>query len=405
MLAAIERDAPEAEVTIADINSTISVPERHGKQVGEGWLQNLQHFDVIIRSPGIPPQPALHAVKDKLTNTTQIFLDTVAGTGAVVIGITGSKGKSTTSSLIHHILQEGGRESLLVGNIGEPAIAHIDAAKDGMIFVHEMSSYQLMDVHSSPAMAVITAFFPEHLDYHGSLDAYRDAKTNIGRFQEPEDVIFYDAASEGARMIAEESQGRKVPFTMNDCPVAIQETQLIGAHNLRNMGAAFLVARSLSIPVETCISALRSFKPLPHRLQLVSEAKGIRWVDDAISTTPESAIAAIDALDGHVGSIILGGQDRGYDFAPLGERIAHSTIATVILVPDSGTTIEAALRSAKAKAHIEHAPTMQEAVRLAALHTPKGTTCLLSPASPSYNMFKNFEERGRVFAESIAALA
>ncbi len=401
MLKALEKYAPEAEITISDQNTEIEINGKYRKQIGTGWLENLEKFNVIIKSPGIPPQKELEAVKKKITSSTQIFLDSIEKSCATVIGITGSKGKSTTASLLHTILKSAEKDSHLIGNIGEPAIAHIGDAKSETIFVQEMSSYQLMDLTVSPSIAVVTSFFPEHLDYHGSMEAYLEAKKHIARFQGGSDIIFFYSASEGARQIAKESAGEKIPFSEDDCPIRIEDTKLIGKHNTTNIAAAFLIASHLGISDDVSTEAIKKFTSLPHRLQPCGEHHGIQWVDDAISTTPESAIAALDALGNTVGTIILGGQDRGNDFSELADKIAHSDILTVILLGESGVRIRVILERASALTNIHEAKTMEEAVNLAKKNTAKEKICLLSPASPSYGMFKNFEERGEAFLNAI----
>lgn len=415
MLKALEEHAPDCEVTIADQNASVTLPtgSRHWLQVGESWLKNLDKFDVLIKSPGIPPLPELKTHDSKLTTPTQIFCDSIADTGATVIGVTGSKGKSTTASLIYHILRASQPANkptsrvLLVGNIGEPAIAHIADARPDTIFVMEMSSYQLMDLTVSPHIAVVTAFFPEHLDYHGSVEAYKEAKKHITRFQTKEDKVFFAADSAGALEIAKESKGNCIPFSAADAPVAIEETKLIGTHNAGNIAAAFLVSRELGVSKDRAIAAIRSFTPLPHRLQSLGVHHDIEWVDDSISTTPESAMAALNALGDRVTTIILGGQDRGYDFAPLAERLKKSKVQTVILLPESGKRIRESLEKVNFQARVLDANNMEETVTFAKQHSLRPTPyalrpiVLLSPASPSYGMFKNFEERGDEFKNQI----
>jgi len=423
MLKALEEYSPGCEVTVADRNAAVTLPagSHHWLQVGDGWLKNLDKFDMIIKSPGIPPS-VLSTFHFPLSTPSQIFFDSIADTGATVIGVTGSKGKSTTASLIYHILRTSQkanpstplragkptRHILLVGNIGEPAIAHIADAKRGTIFVMEMSSYQLMDLAVSPHIAVVTAFFPEHLDYHGSVEAYREAKNHITRFQTKEDTVFFAADSAGALEIAQESKGSRIPFSTADAPVAIEETKLIGTHNASNSAAAFLVSRELGVSKDVAIAAIRSFTPLPHRLQSLGINHGIEWVDDSISTTPESAIAALNALGDRVATIILGGQDRGYDFTPLAERLKKSKVQTVILLPESGKRIGEALKKANVQVQIFDAKNMEEAVTTAKiqaksykLKATSSSVVLLSPASPSYGMFKNFEDRGDQFAQAV----
>lgn len=421
MLKALEEHAPRCEITVADQNPNIELPTTNYQlQTGPDYLQNLNRFDVLIKSPGIPPSSLQTTHYKLLTTPTQIFFDSIKDSGAIVIGVTGSKGKSTTASLIHHILQVNCQQltvnCLLIGNIGEPAIAHLKDAVPGAtcgersrtIFVMEMSSYQLMDLSVSPHLAVVTAFFPEHLDYHGSLEAYKEAKKHIARFQKPEDKVFFAADSEGAREIASESSGKKIPFSTKDAPVKIAETKLIGDHNLSNIAAALLVSQELGIPKPAAIAAIKSFTPLPHRLQSLGVIGGIEWVDDSISTTPESAIAALDALGDRVAAVILGGQDRGVDFTPLAERLARSKVQTVILFPESGRRIKTTLEKAKVEVQVFEVKSMEEAVALAKDKSPIANRkianppiVLLSPASPSYGMFKNFEERGEKFRRQI----
>ncbi|MEK7218195.1 MAG: UDP-N-acetylmuramoyl-L-alanine--D-glutamate ligase, partial [Patescibacteria group bacterium] len=317
-LRALEKHAPDAAVSLADSAPSFSHPE-YPVVTGERYLEEIDshHFSFIIKSPGIPPHPLFDRWRKekRLTSGTQIFLDSIAGTGTTVIGVTGSKGKSTTASLIFELLTAAGKNASLVGNIGDPAIAHVEEAGEGVTFVMEMSSYQLMDLDRSPHIAVVTSFFPEHLDYHGNLEAYLEAKKHIARFQNEEDLVIYNGDAEGARDIAHEGKGRKVSFGPHDSPVGLGDTKLLGRHNLGNIAAAWKVAQELGIPREVCVEVFRSFRGLPHRLQDLGVFHGIRWVDDAISTTPESAIAALDALGGCVATIILGGQDRGNDFA------------------------------------------------------------------------------------------
>jgi UDP-N-acetylmuramoyl-L-alanine---L-glutamate ligase len=412
MLKAIEEYAPQAEVTIADKNDQLELPGgKHWHQVGTGWLINLEKFDVIIKSPGIPPQPEIEAVQTNVTSSTNIFLDSLEGTEAMVIGITGAKGKSTTAKLIYEILRTADKDAHLVGNIGDPAIAHLHAAKRGAIFVLELSSYQLMDCTTSPHIAVVTSFFPEHLDYHGSLEAYLDAKKHIARFQDANDVVVFAHHFHGAVEIAKEGDGRKIPFGPEDCPVALSDIQLIGEHNLGNIAGAFKVAERMGVPAKTAIAAIVRFKALPHRLQPLGTHHGIEWVDDAISTTPESATAAINALEDRVKTIIVGGQDRGLDFTEFGRFLARSSVENVIVFPGSGPRIREAAEAADEAKRLRffEAPTMKDAVRIAkevtrfqvpSLQSPVPIV-LLSTASPSYGMFKNFEEKGDRFKEEI----
>lgn len=428
MAQALEEFAPDCSITIADKNEKIQIPHlRQGfggqanykLQVGIDYLNDLNRFDVIVKSPGIPPLQELKPHTSKLTTSTQIFLDSIRDSGATVIGVTGSKGKSTTASLIYEILRNhiskaeqqpsvAAAAVYLVGNIGEPAIAHLKDAKKNTFFVQEMSSYQLMDLTSSPHIAVVTSFFPEHLDYHAStslstsgspLENYLEAKKHITRFQTKDDVVIFNTDSKEAKEIADESKGKKIPFSPKDSPVQLSDINLLGEHNLGNIAAAYKTAIELGVDEATTIDAIRKFRGLPHRLESIAIKDGTEWINDSISTTPETAIAALNALGDRVTTIILGGQDRGYDFSELGKRIKQSKVQTVILLPDTGAKIRAAIEKADATVTFVEATTMSEAVKAA--QSTRSTVVLMSPASPSYNLFKNFEDRGDQFRKLV----
>ncbi len=403
---ALEEFAPNAELTIADTKTDITKDAvAHAWHLGEKWLQDLEKFDVILKSPGIPHSAELAKHAAKITGAVQVFLDTIAGSGAIVVGVTGSKGKSTTSSLIAAALEKAGKDVHLVGNIGDPSIGHIGNAKKGTVFVHELSSYMLLDMDVSPHVAVVTSFFPEHLDYHGSIEAYLEAKKRIARFQAEDDAVYFNADSPGAVSIASEGLGRKIPVHADDCPVELSATKLIGEHNRENIALAWRVCEDLGVRKADAVAAFEAFTPLPHRLQPLGTHSGVAWVDDAISTTPESAIAALDALGDNVATIILGGQDRGNDFAGLADRLKDSGVRTAILFPGSGPRIRAAIEGTGAAIDLVDASTMADAVRVAKEKTPAGSIALLSTASPSYGMFKNFEEKGASFHEEIRRLS
>ena len=396
-LKALERHAPDSKITIADSLADIDTGS-YPQQTGENYLKNLDRFDLIIKSPGIPPQPEFEKVASKITNATQIFLDSAQGSGSTIIGITGSKGKSTTSALIHAILNEAGKVSFLIGNIGNPALTYIDKSSPDTFFVIEMSSYQLMDITASPHIAVLTSFFPEHLDYHGGLEKYFKAKQHITRFQKTGDTVFYNQESPECQQMAELSPGTKVAFSSDDFPLDPAETNLLGTHNTTNAAAAYKVATHLGIDSEISLKAIRTFPGLPHRLQLLGRHHEIDWVDDAISTTPESAIVALQALAGRVNTLIVGGLDRGYNFEELAKEIVSSSVENIIVLPGSGSTIQEAIEEVATRPiNFFPAGSMEGVVKIAKEHTKPGTICLLSTASPSYNLFISFEDKGNQF--------
>ena len=237
----------------------------------------------------------------------------------------------------------------------------------------ELSSYQLDDIKFSPDIAVITNLFPEHMDFHGSLKNYYSAKKNIYRFQKAGDHLV-------------------------DRPKAKKHYQsnLLGQHNQNNIQAAVELAKILKIPPTTIEKAIATFKPLPHRLENIGTYKGITFYDDAISTTPESTIMAIKAIK-NIDTIFLGGQDRGYAFDKLEKTIRQHNIKNIVLFPDSGKKM---LRDKKGL-NIFQASSMPKAVKFAYKHTQQGSVCLLSCASPSYSLWKNFEVKGDEFKKFV----
>lgn len=328
-----------------------------------------------------------------------------------VIGITGSKGKSTTASLIHHILVTAGLPSYLVGNIGNPVIDALgeDISSD-TLFVTELSSYQTRLLEKGPFIAVVLNVFPEHMDYHGSVEQYYTDKLRITMVQTSRDTVVYNQHNAELVVRIHPSSAIKVPFPdprradARDGMVYLSRTPLLstselplpGEHNVGNVLAAITVADLLSIPYKTIQTALQTFTPLPHRLQTVGVVSGVTYVDDAISTAPESTLAALKTIH-PVGTLIVGGYDRGYDFTVLSKRIAHEQIPNLVLFPTSGSRIEAELDRLGYQPRILHTRSMKEAVRFAALYSPVGSVVLLSTASPSYGVFKNFEDKGDQF--------
>lgn len=374
----LQKYFPELQIGIAD------------KQDGEGYLQKQDSYDIVIKTPVIQKE----LVTRQYTTATNIFFSLVAPDQ--IIGITGSKGKSTTSKLMYEMLKRGGQNVRLIGNIGIPALQELleREAEADELFVFELSSYQLEDLDVSPHVAVITALFPEHIDHHGSLEMYYQAKRNIIRFMETNDVCI---SAEGFAILdawADEVAGAALyPEAL---PFAVTNPSLLGEHNLSNVRIAYTAAKLFGVSEEDAKEAVAEFVGLPHRLEPVGTFKEIAFFDDSISTTPESAIAGIKAL-GNVDTIILGGIDRGYDFTELEKVLRAHAVRNVILFPESG---EHMLQSEDGFT-VLHTASMDEAVQFAYAHTQAGKACLLSPAAPSYNLFTNFEERGNAFKASI----
>ncbi|OGG56615.1 UDP-N-acetylmuramoylalanine--D-glutamate ligase [Candidatus Kaiserbacteria bacterium RIFCSPHIGHO2_02_FULL_55_20] len=356
------------------------------------YLNQQDGCDIIIKTPGIPKEK----VRRHYVTATNIFFSRFPGT---IIGITGSKGKSTTASLIYAILKEAGLSVQLAGNIGLPMLEILSGANEKSIAVVELSSYQLDDIEYSPHIAVVTNLFPDHMDYHTSLERYYSAKRNITKFQNSRDVFIYNKNIPELRNWVKNSRAKSVLFAQK-LPLKKSEIPLLGEHNLDNVRAAVAVAKQFRIPEKIAARAIKAFKSLPHRLDLVGEFKGIRFYDDAISTTPESTIAALRAVSG-IGTIFLGGFDRGYDFTELEKEIRAQKIKNIVLFPETGKRMFAA----RSGLNILETQNMEEAVRFAYEHTEAGSAAILSCASPSYGLWKNFEEKGDLFADIVRQMS
>lgn len=355
------------------------------------YLEKQKDYDLVIKTPGIPKA----LITQKYTTATNIFFANCKG---IIIGVTGTKGKSTTSSLIYHILKAGEKQAHLVGNIGNPALSELmkpDGKDD--IFVMELSSYQLDDIHYSPHISVVLNLFPEHMNYHGGVTNYYEAKKNIVKYAKQDNYFIYNSKYKDLVQWASSAHCHTQSFIPHTIPVQGEDLTLQGEHNKENIQAALAVADLFHISKEDLVKALKTFKPLPHRLENVGTFHDIIFYDDAISTTPESTIAALQTLK-DVDTLFLGGEDRGYDFSNLVEVVAEKGIKNIVLFPDSGGKIRMLLQKrSKYLPLIFETKDMKAAVRFAFTNTKKKSICLLSTASPSYSVWKNFEEKGNLF--------
>lgn len=353
------------------------------------YLDEQKNAEFAVKTPGLPKQQ----LNIPYTTATNIFF---AQNRAPTVGVTGSKGKSTTASLVAHLLNAGGVKAQLLGNIGKPMLeALLNKQASGQVYVLELSSYQLDDCTRSPHVAIVTNLFPEHMSYHGGIEPYYAAKKNILLHQSPADFFIVNPKHPLLKTWTKEARGGVLPFSNGQVPF----TPLLGEHNRSNVAAALAAAELFKIPRKTLTSALRDFKALPHRLENVGTHHGITFYDDAISTSPESTIEALKALTplAPIGTLFLGGEDRGYDFTALEKALRRFKVKNLVLFPDTGDRL---LRSTRGFT-ILRTTSMKEAVAFAFSHTPKGQLCVLSTASPSYTLWKNFEAKGDEFQKQI----
>lgn len=423
VLTTLLAELPDLELAVLN-DSELAIDEKNRLRdvgdvrsyTGERLKEVLFDFDVVVKSPGVSLyRSEIEQAKEKgvvFTSSTNIWFAERADQTTVCV--TGSKGKSTTASLIAHMLSHTGHRSVLAGNVGIPIISVLRQTAD--IWVMELSSYQTADFNGSPSISLLLDLFPEHLDWHGSLERYYRDKLNLFTKTAAWSVI--NAADPVTQSL---SFTFNKPFYFNNGEgfhvadgwlvdgekrlVSGADITLAGTHNLSNICAALTVVRLLGVAIEKALQTLQTFSPLPHRLTQLGERKGVLYVDDSISTTPQSTIEAIRAFPHRSVTVLLGGFDRGLDFSGLALFLVDHPVHGVVTIPDSGKRIAEAIRAAFARSGnilptIIEAADLAEAVDAAQTVTPSGGVILLSPASPSYGHFKNFEERGEAFIKA-----
>jgi UDP-N-acetylmuramoylalanine--D-glutamate ligase len=376
--------------------------------LGENYLRALKYYDVIIKSPGIPihlPEVERAFKEGKITSQTEIFFENYKGK---IVGITGTKGKSTTASLIYKVLKEGGLKVRLAGNIGKPVLNYLISSKEDEIFVYELSSHQLYNLKISPHVAVFLNIYPEHLDYYKDFNEYLMAKANITLWQKKNDFLVYNFKDKNVREIAKKSKAKKIPikdYSNVLKNIGIKKIPFYGEFYGLNIACAIEVGKIFGVEKKKIKKAIEKFRPLPHRLEYVGKFKGIDFFNDSLSTIPQTTIAALNSLREKVQTLILGGYDRGLDFKELAKEILKRKIENLILFPETGDRIwREILKQVKDDSRLPKAilvQNMKDAVKIAFEITEKGKICLLSPASPSFGIFRDYKERGNLFKKYV----
>ncbi|MBQ9472843.1 MAG: UDP-N-acetylmuramoyl-L-alanine--D-glutamate ligase [Bacteroidales bacterium] len=393
----IESLAPNATVVIADGNDNIQ------REAATG-------YDLIIKSPGIPSF-VFDGLCDPCTITSQtdLFLRCY---GSQTIGITGTKGKSTTTTLLHSILTAGGFNAILAGNMGIPLFDIIPSIAKETIVVAELSCHQLENIHTAPHISLLLNLYEEHLDHYRSYTDYQNAKLNIATKQQAGDLFYYcrDNADLAGRMAGTTIASHATPYSFNDMKsdsdlhwIATLPRTLVGDHNLSNILATWLIASQTGVSRDTFAQTVATFSPLHHRLEPIGTYNGVQFYNDSISTIPQATIAALEALQ-HVDTLILGGFDRGIDYTPLVDYLAQHRVANIVYVGQAGRRmkelIEAAPDSGITNNIVED--NYEKIVLWCLQRTPQGGICLLSPAAASYDSFRNFEHRGDTFRQLLS---
>ena len=427
----IRRHLPEQKVYISDANSKVYEKyEDVQKDVNveiitaDKYLKELEKYDVIMKTPGLSFKDIdTSKFIDKIKSQIELFLEFV---DVFTIGVTGTKGKSTTSSLIYDIISKQREDVHLLGNIGVPLFDEIDKLTEKSIVVLELSSHQLEYVQVSPNVAILLNLFEEHLDHYKSYEHYINAKLNICKFQNADDYFLYSIDNECLREHVEKLRDfkqnvfeislegndkinttDKLVIRKNNTAVTEEgevlytdsETRkILGDHNFNNIMFATTVAKIMNLDMKKANEDIYNFAPLEHRMEFVAEIDGVKYYNDSIATIPASTINGVETLK-NVNTLIIGGKDRGIDYSEFAEFLGNTNIEHLICLPDTGWKIADMVVNENMEKFIVN--NMEEAVKFAKQVTKKGTSCLLSPAASSYGFFKNFKERGNLFKKFV----
>ena len=387
-------------------DSIFSVLDR--KQ-GDGYLKNLRKFDLVFRSPGVPYNlPELKKARQagvKFSSATKIFFENYKGK---VIGITGTKGKGTVSTLIYQILKTSGKRVFLAGNIGRSVLEFVSPIKKYDFAILELSSFQLQDLERSPSLAVMLDVFPDHLDAHQNLKEYYDSKTNLVAYQGKGDRVFYFVDNALSRKSALRGAGKKTGVDYRKFKLFSQDDLKIrGVHNYRNAVMAAIVAKHLKTSKKAILMTVKKFRGLEHRLEFVRKIREVSIYNDSISTNPQTVVAAVESFPKEVKILIAGGRDKNlsYDYKPLGValRKLKTEMRLVVLGGENKKRVQKMIKGSGVE--VKLAKDLRQAVKIAyATAKNKKGVMIFSPGAKSFDSFKDYAHRGRKFKTIVKSL-
>ncbi len=370
--------------------------------------------DIVVKTPAITPEDV--SSRGKVTSVTREFFDACH---VPIIGVTGTKGKGTTCTLIAKMLEASGKKAWLVGNIGKPALDVLSQIQDDDIVVYELSSFQLWDIKKSPETAVVLLIEPDHLNVHSSMDEYVQAKANIAKYQKPNDNIIYHPTNSHSAEIANQSDGNKQRYNTpegayvkgeyimiaDQTICSIKEVGLLGAHNLENITAAVTAAWHYTHDIAAIAKVITEFKGLPHHTELVRELDGVRYYDDSFSSAPAATVAAVKSFEAPE-IVIVGGFEKNADFDDLVAAIkSQSNIKKLILMGETSPRIAKLLEeNGEMRFEVDQTKDFKQIVARASELSEPGDVVLLSPGCASFDMFENFYKRGEIFQDLVNAL-
>ena len=402
---------------LLDSNSYLSDDKNLSFVLGDNYLNNLDKYDLIIKTPGISFKNIdVTNIREKITSQLELVLEVFKYNS---IGITGTKGKSTTTSLIYNVLKDQGKDTYLLGNIGIPLLDYVEKFKEDSVLVIEMSGHQLEYVKVSPKYGIILNLFEEHLDHFSSLDNYYNSKLNMFKYQNEGDYSLYckDNNTLNNYVLNNNYISNKISISLSDNADVYcsndyvysgnnklyninDQRYLLGSHNLLDIMFVLKISELFNLDINKTINTINNFKGLEHRLELVGTYDDITYYNDAIATIPEATISAIETL-ANVNTLIFGGMDRGIDYSSFIKYLAECSVTNLIAMRDSGYKIVDKIKEIGTTNNIYYAKDLEDAVNIAKANTKKGSICLMSPAAPSYNDFKNFEEKGTIYKELV----
>jgi len=416
-----------AKIYILDKDRKIRVPKYCGKQIGKSYLSHLERFGLVFRSPGIPYNlPQLKKARRagvRFSSLTKLFFESASRKGAKIIGVTGTKGKGTTSTLLYKILTAAKYPVVLAGNIGTPALNLLsklnpstrsgltlnraERVKKNSWVVLELSSFQLQDLTLSPPVAIVLDVFPDHQDSHRNLEEYYESKANIARYQKRDDIIFFFEDNALSRWVAKKSPGHKTSVDKNKFSLfAKKDLKIKGSHNFRNAVMAATVAKRLGVPSTIIRNVIQHFSGLEHRLEFVRKTGNVSFYNDSASTNPQTSAAAIRSFPRGANILIAGGQDKGLDYKPLARALKNSNTSLVILFGENKKKIEKALRASRVP--LKFVSNLRRATRLARQAARKientPVPIIFSPGAASFDMFRNYADRGEKFKLAVREL-
>lgn len=402
------------KITILDKNDFEINDDNIIKITGDNYLNNLEEYDLVIKSPGISLKELdLKNISQKITSQLELLLEINRDN---IIGITGTKGKSTTSTLLYEVIKDQYKNTYLLGNIGTPVLDEIENYNEKSILVIEMSSQQMEFIHESPHIGIILNLYEDHLDHAGSLEHYQQNKLNMFKYQKNSDYSIYSSDNETLNELVNKNNYKGIKHTVRfdyenlgnnttrikDKKIYINEEEIytdgerniIGDHNLKNIMFVLTVVKYLNLDFSKAQDVIKKFKGLKYRMEYIGTYNDIKYYNDTIATIPEATISAIEAIK-DIDTLIFGGLNRKISYEKFIKYLKNSNVNNFICMPTTGSIIGKELE--KTNKRIFYTESLKEAYEISKKYTKKGMSCILSPAAASYEYFKNFEEKGKAF--------